>query len=110
MNPNYSSNNVIGGIPLNGFSNAQNVAFSPGPGTNPYSKTVLQGPNVWSVDASVFKNFPIVEGINLKVNLDAFNVFNVQGDTNPNSTTGIQNFLTSVNPARQLQITLRLSF
>jgi hypothetical protein len=110
LNSNYSTNNVIGGIPLNGYPNAQNVAFNPGPGTSPYTKTVLQGPNVWSVDASIFKNFTIVEGVNLKVNLDAFNLFNVQGDTNPNATTGIQTFLTSVNAARQLQITVRLSF
>jgi hypothetical protein len=77
---------------------------------NPYSHTYLMGPYNWSADLSLFKVFPITESVNLRINVDAFNAFKVQGYTNPNSVTGIQNFLTSYNTPRQLQFTARLSF
>ncbi len=86
------------------------IAFSPGSDINPYSRTVLNGPFNWSADASLFKVFPITERVNVRFNMDAFNVFNVQGQTNPNGTDGTQNFLSSYNVARQLQFTLRLNF
>lgn len=87
------------------------VAYSPGPaGVNPYSHTYLHGPYNWSADLSLFKVFPITETMNVGINIDAFNAFNVQGYTNPNSTTGIQTFLTSYNTPRQLQFTARFTF
>ena len=86
------------------------IAYNPGPNINPYSRTVLQGPFLWSADASLFKVFPLTERMNLRMNVDAFNVFNVQGQGNPNGTDGVQTFLSSANTPRQIQLTMRLSF
>jgi hypothetical protein len=89
--------------------------YSPGPyGANPYSHTVLNGPINWTADASLFKVFPITEGVNLRFNFDAFNAFNVQGYNNPNTTDGTESVVpqvaSSYNTPRQLQFTLRLTF
>jgi hypothetical protein len=93
------------------------VPYSPGPaGNNPYSKTILAGPKYWSADLSLFKVFPITERVNLRINLDAFNVFNVQGDPTPSTTDGTELVqpggvgATSKNTPRQLQLTARLTF
>jgi hypothetical protein len=47
--------------------------------------------------------------MNLRLNVDAFNVLNVQGWNNP-GTGGVQNNLSSYNTPRQIQITARFSF
>lgn len=103
------------------------IVYAPGPttstsqgggavGENPYSKTILNGPMNWTADASLFKVFPITEKVNLRFNMDAFNVFNVQGYNNPNPTDGTEavtpgaGVASSYNTARQLQFTLRLTF
>src|SRR5581483_6703498 len=93
------------------------VAYNPGPsGNNPFSKTIIAGPKYWSADLSLFKVFPITETVNFRINLDAFNVFNVQGDPNPNTTDGTELVqpggvgATSKNTPRQLQLTARLTF
>jgi hypothetical protein len=104
----FNTNNVT--VTLASGATVSNVGYSPGPGTNPYTKTILQGPKVFFQDISLFKTFPITEHVNIKFNLDAFNVFNNQGDTVPNGTSGIQLFQTSVNTARQLQASARISF
>ena len=84
--------------------------------TNPFGHTVLNGPAVWSADASLFKVFPIKESMNVRVNVDAFNVFNVQGLPNPSGTTGEVCYTpgglgcNSANGARQLQFTLRFNY
>ena len=83
--------------------------YSPGPSTNPFTKTFLPSPWFWSADASIFKVFPIHDKVNLRVNVDAFNVFNVQGDNAPNSN-GIQYLNSSHNTPRQLQLSARLTF
>jgi hypothetical protein len=84
--------------------------------TNPYGHTVLNGPMNWSADASLFKVFPIKESLNLRFNVDAFNIFNNQGLPNPSATTG--EICTtpgglgcnSQNSPRQLQFSARLNF
>lgn len=93
------------------LTNGSSVAttYSPGPATNPFSKTFLWSPWFWSTDASVFKVFPIKGKVALRVNVDAFNVFNVQGNNAPNSN-GIQYFTSSHNTPRQLQFTVRLNY
>jgi len=78
---------------------------------NPYHyRQVLRGPNEWNMDASVFKVFPIGERFKLRLNLDAFNVFNRPGINMPSSTSGLIDNTTSDNTARMMQLTLRLSF
>ena len=83
--------------------------------TNPFAHTVLNGPMNWSVDASLFKVFPVTQSLDVRLNVDAFNLFNNQGLNNPSSTTGetcISAGLTctSHNTPRQIQLSLRISF
>lgn len=112
---NYGSNNVQVTAPTLNNGNPVTVAYSPGPyNANPNSKTVLNGPINYTVDMSVFKVFPITERTNLRFNVDAFNVLNMQGYNNPNGTDGTEQYLpqvgSSYNTPRQIQMTLRLNF
>lgn len=87
------------------------AAYNPGPaGVNPFSHTYLSGPVNWTADASLYKVFPIKESMNLRINVDAFNLFNVQGYGNPDGTTGIETVLSPANTPRQLQLTARFTF
>ena len=84
--------------------------------TNPFARTVLNGPMNFSADASIFKVFPITERMALRVNLDAFNVFNIQGTNDPSGSDGTEIIQaggvggSSHNTPRQLQFTARLTF
>jgi hypothetical protein len=114
----FGANDV--NVTLIGATSPTENAYAPSPSGaysgNPYSHTVLNGPMNWSADASLFKVFPITERTNLRFNLDAFNVFNDQGFTNPNTTDGIEQVTpggvgaSSYNGPRELQFTLRLTF
>ena len=114
----YGSNDV--NVVLGDGSVEPHVNYQPGPtgvySGNPYAHTVLNGPMNWSADLSLFKVFPITERMRLRFNLDAFNAFNVQGFTKPNSTSGIEEIepggvgASSYNGPRELQMTLRLTF
>jgi hypothetical protein len=121
-NPNYNTDNVIvSGASLKAGGETQ--AFNSGPtsgtnvyGSNPFAKTFVHGPWNWDSDLSVYKVFPIKEGLSLRFNLDVFNFLNHQGFSNPNLTDGTEDYLgggvgaTSYNTARQIQLTLRLNF
>jgi hypothetical protein len=117
---NFGNNNVQVSSPALLASNKGNpvtVAYSPGPsGNNPYSKTIIPGPINWTADLSIFKVLAITERVSFRVNLDAFNVFNVQGYNNPSATDGTETVqpggvgATSHNTPRQLQLTARLTF
>ncbi len=80
-----------------------------GAGSNRFSKVFINGPINWVADASLFKVFPITQTVRLRVNFDAFNVFNSPGENNPDAN-GLQHFNTNSNPARLLQLTARLTF
>ena len=97
-------------VTLANGSTVSNVTYSPGPGTHPFAKTYLLGPLNWTADLSLFKVFPIREAVNVRINADFFNVFNVQGHNNPDSTTGIESLRSSFNTARQIQLSARLTF
>lgn len=106
--PNFGSNNVT--ITLKNGTQVV-TGYSPGPaGANPFSQTVLLGPFNYTTDISLYKVFSLSERIKLRVNLDAFNAFNIQGRVNPNTTDGIESLQTSYWTPRQIQITARLSF
>jgi carboxypeptidase family protein len=117
---NYGNDNVQVSSPALLASNKGNpvtVAYSPGQsGNNPFSKTIIPGPINWTADLSLFKVFPIAERVNFRLNLDAFNVFNVQGFNNPSNTDGTEPVqsggvgASSHNTPRQLQLTARLTF
>ena len=101
-----------GVVPSNNDNGASEGAIDV---TNPFAHTIMNGPMNWGVDASLFKVFPIRESINLRVNFDAFNVFNNQGLGNPSGTTGetcttAGQTCSSQNTPRQLQISARLTF
>ena len=118
--PNYGNDNVQVTSPALLASNKGNpvtVAYSPGQsGDNPFSKTIIPGPINWTADLSLFKVIPITETVNFRVNLDAFNVFNVQGYNNPSTTDGTELVqpggvgASSHNTPRQVQLTARLTF
>lgn len=117
---NYNTNNVTISGP--GFkSGGETTTYvSGGAGTNPYSKTFINGPTNWEADISLFKVFPVTESINFRFNVDVFNFLNHQGFNNPSgagTTDGTEAYYpggasgaTSYNPARQIQLTLRLTF
>lgn len=90
-----------------------NTSVNPGPGNvaNPFFKTTLAGPNVYSFDGSLYKVFHLTDKAALRANVDVFNLFNVQGDVTPDGTTGIQYTLRSAaNTPRQIQLSLKLVF
>jgi Carboxypeptidase regulatory-like domain len=94
---------------LNG-GNPLTVAYDAGPkGSNYLQKSWYSGPINYTEDISIFKVFPIKEGMNLRVNVDAFNALNVQGYNNP-GTDGIEHMLNSANTPRQIQLTTRFTF
>ena len=106
--PNYGNNNV--NVTLKNGS-IVSTAFSPGPsGANPFSQTILLGPYNYNADISIYKVFSLSERIKLRVNVDAFNAFNIQGRVNPNATDGIESLQTSYWTPRQVQFSARISF
>ncbi|MGH9343227.1 MAG: hypothetical protein ACRD19_05640, partial [Terriglobia bacterium] len=114
----YGTNDVQVSSPAILASNKGNpvtIAYDAGPsGSNYLSKSWVNGPINWNADASLFKVFPITERVNLRFNMDAFNVFNVQGYGNP-ATNGIEKVApggvsNSYWAPRQIQLTLRLTF
>ena len=112
--PNYGNNNVQVSSPTLAESPVT-IAYSPGQ-SNSFSKTVIQGPMNYNVDLSLLKIISITEKTRLSVKLDAFNAFNIQGNTNPNTTDGIELVqpggvgASSHNTPRQLQLTARFTF
>lgn len=99
-------------ITLNNGTTVSNVTYAPGP-TNALNKNYrIYLPNAFNflTDASLFKTFKIKEGIGLKVNGDFFNVFNQQGTTGVNGTTGIISTSSSYYSARTVQLSARFSW
>lgn len=73
----------------------------------------LRSAPVYDVDFSLFKNFPVREGMNLQFRMEFFNVCNIQNLAMPNALLGTTTFgmvsSTVTNP-RQIQLALRLTF
>ena len=118
--PTFGNNNVT--VTLNNGTQVV-TAYAPAPsatltsttttatfGANPFSKTILLGPFNYMADVSLYKEFALTERMRLRLNLDAFNAFNIQGRVNPNTSDGIESLQTSYWSPRQIQITARLSF
>jgi hypothetical protein len=86
------------------------ITYDAGPAASDYlQNSWLNGPINYTVDMSLFKVFPIREGMNLRLNADAFNALNVQGYNNP-GTDGVENMLQSYNVPREIQFTARFTF
>ncbi len=72
-----------------------------------------RAPGYQSADASVFKDFDIVEGQRLSFRADAVNVFNITSLGNPSNNATSSTFgqiTSSRSPARQLQLSLKYAF
>ncbi len=78
-------------------------------GLNPWMNQYMPGPWSWTVDASAFKVISIKERLQLRFNLDAFNVFNMPGTPLP-AGNGLISLETSNNAPRELQWTVRLTW
>ena len=61
-------------------------------------------------DASLFKEVGIRESVRLRLNIDAFNVFNRPGIPTTVGSNGLVSTRESGNSSRELQVTLRLSW
>lgn len=106
--PNFGNNNVS--VTLKNGTQVV-TGYSPGPaGANPFSQTVLQGPANFQADMSLYKEFAFAERLKFRINMDAFNAFNIQGRVNPNTTDGIQSLQNSYWTPRQIQLTARFTF
>jgi hypothetical protein len=104
--------------------------FSPGSFANPATGTIgnvgrniLYGPNVFSINASLFRRFNLTERFKLEFRAEAFNLTNTRLLDLPDSTLGDAAFgqiTTSYgsqtsqavhsNPNRLLQLSLRITF
>ena len=112
---NQAANYILGYgvVPSNNDNGSSGSAIDV---TNPFGHTALVGPLNWSADTSLFKVFPITERLNLRMQVDAFNVFNHQGTPNPSGTDGTVCVspgglgCSSYNNGRQLQFTTRINF
>jgi hypothetical protein len=119
--PNYGNNNVT--VTLKDGTQVL-TAYAPGPSAaatssvpntlvsapNPFAQTILLGPFNYEADISLYKVFSITERVKLRVNVDAFNAFNIQGRVNPNPNDGIESLQTSYWTPRQVQFSARISF
>jgi hypothetical protein len=82
-------------------------------GLHAWRNQYFLGPFNWVTDASLLKFFRVSEKVRVRVNLDVFNVFNVQG-FNPPSAEGIVSLGSSFGNfafrPRQLQATVRVEW
>jgi hypothetical protein len=77
---------------------------------HPWRNQAAPGPWSNGLDASIFKNTRITERVTLRFNADFFNVLNMPGLNQPDSSSGILSLQNSANEPRQLQLTLRLTW
>jgi hypothetical protein len=76
-------------------------------------RDTMRSAPVYTADFSLFKNFRVREGMNFQFRAEFFNIFNIQNYAVPDSLVGdpAEGFVTStVNPSRQIQLALRLTF
>lgn len=73
----------------------------------------LSGPGQWKVDISAIKYFPITERVKLQFRAEAYNAFNHANFANPSTANPTQTGfgqVTAVDPARQFQLALKVTF
>jgi hypothetical protein len=79
-------------------------------GLNAWQNQFFPGVRQWNMDASLFKNVSLHDRLRLRFNIDFFNVFNHPGNPAAIGGDGILDTRASGNPARVLQLTMRLSW
>jgi hypothetical protein len=107
-------------IPVGGFTPGGVVWFKtsvftqPAPGTfGTQPRNNLRNPSFWTTDASLRKNFRIVERLTMQFRFDVFDFLNHPNWGSPNSTptSGAFGTITSkTNDDRQLQLALKMIF
>jgi hypothetical protein len=79
-------------------------------------RNFIQGPNFWNLDTSIHRVFPIKENLALKIDVEAFNVFNHPVLGNPASSVTTQasfgqiSTLAYGNAQRILQFAAKIQF
>ncbi|MBI1897508.1 MAG: hypothetical protein HYS04_13435 [Acidobacteria bacterium] len=101
----YGTNTVW--VPLNDGS-VQRLAYNDN--LHPWRNQYLPGVRRWGLDASLFKMIPINERFKVRFNADFFNVLNNPGNANSIDSTGFLSTRVSGQSARELQLTLRLTW
>ena len=108
---NTNANATCAGTDRTKWINCQRVAFDNG--LHPWRNQYHMGPFNWNLDVSLMKFFRVREKLVLRVNLDVFNVLNLQGLNAPNAE-GISSLGSSYGGSgfrpRQLQGTIRLEW
>jgi hypothetical protein len=79
-------------------------------GLDPLRQQYIPSVRQWGLDASAFKMIPITEQVNVRFNVDMFNVLNHPGNPAGLSSTGILAVRNSGSGARVMQLTLRLTW
>ncbi len=79
-------------------------------GLAPLRQQYVPSVRQWGLDASLFKMVPITERVNMRLNVDFFNVLNHPGNPNSVGSTGMLATRNSGSGARVLQLTLRLTW
>ena len=77
---------------------------------HPWRNQFVPGPRTYGLDASVFKTVHISERFQVRFNADFFNVLNMPGLNQPGAESGIISLQNSQQEARQMQLTLRLTW
>ena len=104
--PYYETNRI--GVPL---SNGTVQIFNSPAGLNPFRNQYVTAPLTWSLDGSLFKSVPIKERVNLRLNIDFFNVLNMPGLPGPNGDgTLLTNVSAWTNNPRHVQLSVRLTW
>ncbi|MEO8049189.1 MAG: TonB-dependent receptor [Acidobacteriota bacterium] len=124
---NINRPNVNGSVQILGNIGPKQLYFdtskfsAPAAGTfGNLGRNVLRGPDLFGIDASIFRRFPIRERLNFELRAEAFNLTNTPQYDRPGNVFGNSNFgqvttargtqSVQVNNARQLQFSLRLQF
>jgi hypothetical protein len=81
-----------------------------GTNLNPWRNQYIPGPLQWVQDVSLYKRFRIREGMDVRFNFDAFNVFNHPNNGSGVGATGILDVRGQSNKSRELQLAIRLSW
>jgi len=76
-------------------------------------RNILRGPGFMALDLGVSRNFRLRDKMNLQFRLETFNVTNRPNLDAPNATIGdarVGTITSVVNPERQMQVAIKLSF
>jgi hypothetical protein len=101
----YGTNTVF--VPL---KNGTQQRTTYNDGLHPWRQQYLPTVRRWGMDASLFKTIPITESVLVRFNADFFNVLNMPGNPTGVSGEGILSTQNSGQAARELQLTVRLTW